>query len=109
LSLASELSNVIATVKAGITDKAGSAFPAADIMTYYEKDAYFNSNDREIIIEKGFQEWLLAFTSYHTPHSVAGLRLENIYSLYPKRRGIDMVILIANLIGGVTNETNRKN
>jgi len=109
LLLANEQSSVIAIVKAGIIDKASSAFPATDIMTYYEKDAYFNSNDREIIIEQGFQEWLLAFTNYQTPHSVAGRRLENIYTLYPKRCGTDIVILIANLIGGVTNGTSRKN
>lgn len=99
--------SVTANGKAYINDKASSASPAAEVLTYYEKDAYENSTDRKIIAEKGFQEWLLAYTNQTA--TTARMRRESIYALYTQHRETDIVILIANIMGGVTDGSNRKN
>jgi len=89
----------IVTAKAGETEKASSVFPAADIFTYYEKGAGFNSSDRGFIIEKGFREWLLAADIDHTPQTAAISHI-GICAPHTNPRAADLVILLANLIGG---------
>jgi len=72
-------------------------------LNYYEKIAYFNSGDRRFIIEKGFQEWLLAVI-IGTPAKAAAAGCLNISVPCPGPRISDLVILIANLIGGIADE-----
>lgn len=83
-----------------MTEKAGSVFPAADILTYYEKNIGWNSSDRAFIIENGVQEWLLTVITEHTSKTAAAERL-CIREPYTNQSAADLVILIANLIGGV--------
>ena len=81
------------------------------VLNYYEEHAYYCATDREIIIGRGFQEWLLAdaydssretmaaFSAEYTPNHSQGLfRSHGETSL-----GLDkseLVTLIANMIGG---------
>jgi len=74
----------------------------AEILAYYEESACFNSNDREFIIGRGFQEWLLAVVGDRTADIAAVTSRKNIFA-QPGRNGTDLVILIANLIGSVTD------
>jgi len=76
----------------------------ADILTYYEKDACLNSDDRGFIITKGFQEWLLAFIFDHTVESAALKNQNSIYTPHSVRNFADIVILMANLVGGAMDE-----
>jgi hypothetical protein len=84
-----------------MTDKASSVFPAADIWKYYESNASFNSGDRGFIVEKGLQEWLLAVV-ISRPAKIAATGCLGIHT---PRTGADIVILIANLIGGAADES----
>jgi len=88
-----------------MTEKASSIFPAADILSYYEKNAYFNVSDREFIIEKGFQEWLLAANYVQKVETAASEYRSNIYMPRSDRCFTDIVILIANLVGGAMDES----
>lgn len=87
-----------------MTEKASSVFPAADVLVYYEESARFSSNDRELIIKEGFQEWLLAVNINHTAGTAAAERRQNMYAPHSVRRVTDLVVLIANLIGGAAYE-----
>jgi len=69
-------------------------------LTYYDKVARDSSSDRDFIIGKGFQEWLLAVTWDKTASAMAH-RQREIRAPRPNRHGTDIVVLIANLIGGV--------
>jgi len=97
--------SVTLTIKTYITEKASSIFSAADILSYYEKNAYFNTNDRKLINEKGFQEWLLAASFIQKVETAALEYRSNIYMPFSERYFTDIVILIANLIGGAMNES----
>lgn len=95
--------NAIATVNADTTERASSVFSAEDVLSYYESTATFNSSDRMFIIEKGSQEWLLADNiDYMAGTSVServSIRVTPI-----EHRMTELVILIANLIGGEVGE-----
>lgn len=95
---------MIATVvvKADMTKQASSAFPAADIFDYYETNACFHLIDREFIIKKGFQEWLLAVIMGRTVETAAS-RI-HAFAQHPVRHETDIVTLLANLVGGGANE-----
>lgn len=87
-----------------MSEKASSIFPAADILMYYETNAIFDSSDRGFIIEKGFQEWLLASIVDNTEKTAATEQLK-IRVPYPGWYATDLVILIANLIGGAASDS----
>ena len=72
----------------------------AEILVYYEKSACFNLKDREFIIGQGLQEWLLAVMSGFTADiaTVTGRKNALVQS---RQHKADIVVLIANLIGGV--------
>jgi len=48
--------------KVGVTEKASSVFRAADVLSYYETNAGFNSSDRDSSLKKDFRNgcWLLS-------------------------------------------------
>jgi len=71
-------------------------------LAYYEKNACLNLNDREFIIRRGIQEWLLAAMGDYSAVNAAVTSRKN-KPIQPGRCGKDLVILIANLIGGVTD------
>ena len=76
----------------------------APILTYYNNDAYFSFNDREFIIKRGVQEWLPAALA--RPHAVgipAAMSRKSI-SAHSGRKKSDLVILIANVVGGSMDE-----
>ena len=83
-------------------DKASSPFFAADILIYYERAARANSEDRELIIRMGFQEWLLAAVKSRAESDAASIR-NGVRAPFTERQQPNMIILIANLIGGVKN------
>jgi hypothetical protein len=95
--------SVTAPAKADLTDKASSPSFAADVLIYYERTARSNSDDRELIIRMGFQEWLLAAASVREEPAAAQSR-RCLREPFPERRESEIVILIANLIGGAQNE-----
>ena len=84
-------------------EKASSIFPTADILSYYETTASFDSNARGFIIEKGFQEWLLAVNIEHEAKK-PDMEFPNIRALRSMSPVTDLITLIPNLIGGATNE-----
>lgn len=94
---------VTVAAKADMTEQAGSIFPAADILDYYETNACFHLIDREFIIEKGFQEWLLAVITGHTVEPAANCN--HAFMQHQVRHETDIVVLIANLVGGGANES----
>ena len=89
-----------AAANSSVTEKASSPFSAADVLAYYERNARVNLSDRELIIEMGFLEWLLAKTNGRVGSTAARSR-GGVRAPVPGRRETEIVILIANLIGGV--------
>lgn len=72
-------------------------------MTYYEKNARMNASDREVIIGMGFLEWLLAAINSRAG-SAAAKPWRGVRAPVRERQERDIVILIANLLGGVIDE-----
>ena len=87
-----------------MVEKASSPFSEADITAYYEACAYMSSNDRELIIGMGFQEWLLAAINGRV-QSAAPSHRRGVRASLPEQQEIDIVILMANLIGGAIDGT----
>jgi hypothetical protein len=97
--------NAIVADKANITNEASSASSVAEILTYYEKSACFNLNDRAFIIGQGLQEWLLAVMSGCTS-DIAMVTDRRNALVQSRKHEADIVVLIANLIGGITDGQN---
>lgn len=96
--------SVTAVLKAKVDKKADSIIIAEEILNYYEKMANISANDREFIIKRGFHEWLLAAVGGYTANTAKG-HFKNI-PLHPSvESGSEIITLIANLIGGITNGT----
>ena len=70
-------------------------------MTYYENSARVNASDRALIIGMGFLEWLLATINGRAESAAAAKPRRGVCAPVRDRQETDIVILIANLIGGV--------
>ena len=81
-------------------------FAAAQTLAHYEGKARFNSNDRAFIIERGFQEWLLAAANNNCASGNAAGASNRSPARHNGRKREELVILIANLIGGAVYEQN---
>lgn len=69
-------------------------------MAYYEACAHMISNDRELIIRMGFREWLLASINDRAgPTETMSRKI--LFAPLLGRKEPDIVILMANLLGGV--------
>jgi len=91
-----------------MTREASSTSLSAETLSRYEKSAHSISVDRDTIIRVGFREWLLAFDSEPAPVAAIITRRGHM-SLQLEPMGKELVILVANLIGGVMDESDRKN
>ena len=90
---------------AGIANEASNTFSAAQVLDYYDTSAQANPKDREFIKKRGFMEWLLANAIYdHAADVTAGISRKNISAPNVGQQRADLVILIANLIGGIEDE-----
>ncbi len=102
-----------------MTETIGNFPPSANTLGYYEESACFHMSDREFIIENGLWEWLLTAAASRVtgiamvkPPIVAGgiggiteypqskMRACRKNSLSPGHNANELVILVANLIGG---------
>ena len=88
-------------VKVDMIEKASNIFTVADILVYYENNASKNTFDRALIIRKGFLEWLLATKNEYSTAETATARRRRSFSMHTHYQAEDIVLLIANLVGGV--------
>ena len=92
--------NVTVPVKVDMIEKASNIFTVADILVYYENNASKNTFDRALIIRKGFLEWLLATKNEYSTAETATARRRRSFSMHTHYQAEDIVLLIANLVGG---------
>ena len=96
------------TAKKGAVNKAGTTCPSIQILLYYERNGYRNPDDRDAIIRKGLWEWLLASKKGHdTTRSEQDKKKYGTYQKQGTEKQKELVILMANLIGGDMDETDR--
>jgi len=105
------------------TKAASSTSPAVDILNHNEGNKHFSESDREFIVDKGFYEWLLAMVKYHTVKTagadvtvarLGSASIQNSTQINSKYGNVriqsldrsELVILVANLIGGTANDPN---